>query len=152
MNQELNITSISELLQSAQGEIVSLPPFIEGHPFVARLKRPSLMMLVKSGRIPNQLITSANKLFNGKGIDDNKPEAMGKALEVFEIICEATFVEPKYRAMKEAGIELTDEQFMAVFNYTQAGVKTLMPFRGKPTDNVSSSNVTEVQGSAVSST
>lgn len=146
---DLKVTPLSELMQYAQGEVVELPPFREGCPFIARLKRPSLMMLVKSGKIPNQLITSANKLFNGKGIDDSKPESMGQAMEIFEIICDSTFVEPKYKELKDAGIELTDEQYMAVFNYTQAGVKALSSFRGKQADPRTSGNVTAVSGSPV---
>lgn len=145
----MKVTSIQDLVEFSRGEIVQLPSFREGCPFIARLKRPSLMMLVKSGKIPNQLITSANKLFNGKGIDDSKEESMGQAMEIFEIICDSTFVEPKYADLKEAGVELTDEQFMAVFNYTQAGVKALIPFRGEQADPRSSGNVAEVRGEAV---
>ena len=61
---ELKVTSIEELIKySKEGEIVELPPFSEGKPFVARLQRPSMMELAKSGKIPNKLLTSASKLF-----------------------------------------------------------------------------------------
>ena len=39
------------------------------------------------------------------------------------------FVEPSWSELKNAGIELTDEQYMFIFNYTQEGVKALEPFR-----------------------
>lgn len=147
--ENLKITPISELIESSRGEIVALPSFREGCPFVARLKRPSMLMLTKSGRIPNSLIASANKLFNGKGVDGSTGNTMKDAFDVFETLCEASFVEPTYAQLKEAGVELTDEQFMAVFNYTQAGAKSLAPFRGKQADSVPPVSGSEVSGKTV---
>lgn len=143
---EQNVTSIEQLLEYRKGQFVQLPEFAEGQPFFARLKRPSLLALVKSGKIPNQLILTANRLFNGKGMDDTKESSMPEVLEILDSICEATFVEPSYSEMKDAGIELTDEQFMAVFNYTQQGVKALEPFRTQSTNNGPVKHGPEVQG------
>ena len=141
----LKITSIEELVQYSQGEIVELPSFREGAPFIARLRRPSMMSLVKSGKIPNALVKSASKLFNGKGVDDNNDQSMGQVFEVFDALCDAAFVEPKYQAIKDAGVELTDEQYMAVFNYTQRGVDALAPFRREQANPVPAGDSTEVQ-------
>ena len=146
---EQNVTSIEQLLEYRKGQFVQLPEFAEGQPFFARLKRPSLLALVKSGKIPNQLILTANRLFNGKGMDDTKESSMPEVLEILDSICEATFVEPNYSEMKDAGIELTDEQFMAVFNYTQQGVKALEPFRTQSTDNGSVKHGSEVQSTPI---
>lgn len=146
---DLKITPLSELIESSRGEVVALPSFREGCPFVARLKRPSMLMLTKSGRIPNSLISSANKLFNGKGVDGSPGNTMQDAFEVFETLCEAAFVEPTYAELKEAGVELTDEQFMAVFNYTQAGAKALAPFRREQADSIPPVTGAEVPGEAV---
>ena len=145
----LQVTPISKLIEYSQGEVVTLPPFREGCPFIARLKRPSMLMLTKSGRIPNSLITSANKLFNGKGVDDTKENSMKDAFDVFEVLCDAAFVEPTYAQLEEAGVELTDEQFMAVFNYTQAGAKALAPFRGKQANSDAPVAGAEVSGKAL---
>lgn len=146
---DLKITPLSELIEASRGEVVALPSFREGFPFVARLKRPSMLMLTKSGRIPNALISSANKLFNGKGVDGSTGNTMKDAFEVFETLCEAAFVEPTYAELKEAGVELTDEQFMAVFNYTQAGAKALAPFRGEQANPVPPVTGAEVSGKAI---
>lgn len=146
---DLKITPLSELIEASRGEVVALPSFREGFPFVARLKRPSMLMLTKSGRIPNALISSANKLFNGKGVDGSTGNTMKDAFEVFETLCEAAFVEPTYAELKEAGVELTDEQFMAVFNYTQAGAKALAPFRGEQANSVPPVSGSEVSGKTV---
>lgn len=141
---DLKISTIPELLEVSQGEVVELPPFREGTKFVVKIKRPSMMNLVKTGKIPNSLVKSASKLFNGKGVDDRNNQAMGQAFEVFETLCEAALVEPTYAEFKEAGIEFTDEQLMAIFNYTQRGVRALEPFRYKPKDSESTGSSTEV--------
>lgn len=143
------VTTIQEILEYQKGQFVQLPDFAEGQPFFARLRRPSMMALVRSGKIPNDLINTANRLFNGRGMDEHKETAMSDVLNVFDVLCEATFVEPKYQDMKEAGIELTDEQMMAVFNYTQEGVKALEPFRRQPADNDGAGDLAKVQRETV---
>lgn len=128
----LPITPLESLQEYARGAVVQLPPFSEDQPFVARLRRPSMMALAKSGKIPNSLLNTANSLFMGKGMDSNNEGALKEVLSIVDILCDAAFVEPTYSQLKEAGVELTDEQYMAVFNYTQQGVKALEPFREKP--------------------
>lgn len=134
-NQNLQITSIEQLKKyNTAGQVVELPPFGDGQPFVAKLKRPSMMSLAKQGKIPNQLLNSANSLFE-KGpqgvihMDEFDDETMSKLFDIIDIICEASFVEPSYSQIKEAGIDLTDEQYMFIFNYTQIGVQALDSFR-----------------------
>lgn len=141
---EQRVTTLQELLEYQKGQLVQLPDFAEGQPFFAMLRRPSMMALMKSGKIPNDLVNTANRLFNGRGMDEHKETAMADILGVFDVLCDATFVEPKYQDMKEAGIELTDQQLMAVFNYTQEGVKALESFRSKPTNNGDTGAIAEV--------
>lgn len=144
-----NVTSIQELLEYQKGQLVRLPDFAEEMPFYARLKRPSMLALVKSGKIPNTLLQTANKLFNGNGMDVKQDTAMADILDILDVLCAATFVEPSYEDIKAAGIELTDEQLMAVFSYTQKGVKALEPFCEQPSHNVSADNGTEIQNATV---
>lgn len=125
------VTTLSDLQQYSQGQLVQLPNFAENQPFVARLRRPSMMALAKTGKIPNSLLNTANSLFMGKGVDSNNEGALKEVLSIVDILCEASFVEPTYSQLKEAGVELTDEQYMAIFNYTQQGIKALQPFRGE---------------------
>lgn len=122
-------TSIQDLISYSQGQIVKLPDFSEGQPFYARLRRPSMLSLMSNGKIPNSLVITANRLFNGKGMDDRNENSMSEVLQLLEVICESAFVEPSYKKLKEAGVHLTDQQYMAVFNYTQEGVKALESFR-----------------------
>ena len=122
------VTSIATLSLYAQGQLVELPGFGEGQPFYARLRRPSIMGLTKSGKIPNALLSAATELFTGKQ-DKNDPVDLAEIVGVVEVICEAAFIEPTYQQIKNIGLELTDEQLMAVFNYSQKGIKALEPFR-----------------------
>lgn len=132
-NTEIKVTSIADLQSYAKGAIVELPPFADGQPFVARLRRPSMLALVKSGKIPNELLQVANELFMGKpgGKREEKfdPGTMTRMFDVFDIMCEASFVEPTYKQLQDAGIELTDDQYTFIFNYSQAGIKALKSFR-----------------------
>ena len=41
-------------------------------------------------------------------------------------------MEPTLQQIKSAGLELSDDQIMAIFSYTQVGVKALESFRSKP--------------------
>lgn len=128
---EVNVTSIEDLKNYAGGTIVEMPPFAEGQPLVARLKRPSILGMAKQGRIPNTLLVKANELFlqSGAGLDAEEEDTMKQLYDVLDIIAQETLVEPTYEEIKSVGLELTDEQMMFLFNYSQQGVKALESFR-----------------------
>lgn len=128
---EKQVTSLEAMRAQSKGALVSLPPFNEGEELIVRLKRPSMLGLMKSGKIPNALIVSANKLFKGgpASFQTEDEEMMKELFSLFDIICEETFVEPTYKQIKDAGISLTDDQLIFIFGYTQAGVKHLESFR-----------------------
>lgn len=130
MNQ-LNVTQFSQLQEYAQGQIVQLPPFAEDQPFVARIRRPSMLAMMKSGRIPNGLLNSANSLFanNHQKKSDEDKEIYTQIFEVTELLAEASLLEPTLEQVKQAGLTLTDDQLMYLFSYTQRGVKALENFR-----------------------
>lgn len=123
------VTSFEDLQRYARGTIVKLPDFAEGQPFVARMRRPSMMSLVKVGKIPNSLLITANEMFNGKSADTDDEDVMSNMFGVMEVICETALIEPTYQQIKDAGLELSDDQIMAIFNYTQVGVQALDNFR-----------------------
>lgn len=129
--ENIKVTSIDQLKLMSGGEIVKLPPFIQGQDFYAKLRRPSMLKLVQSGQVPNSLLRTANMLFSG-GVDkelDRDDEFMKDMFDLIDVLAGAVFVEPSWTELKNAGIELTDEQYMFIFNYTQEGVKALEPFR-----------------------
>lgn len=128
---ELKITSLAELKKYSKGQVVELPPFADGQPFVARIRRPALMDLVRTGRIPNALLSSANTLFSEGtlGFDVEDKDMLSQMFGVIDIICESSFIEPTYQEIKDCGVKLTDEQLMFIFNYSQNGLKNLESFR-----------------------
>lgn len=124
------VTSLEQLKQYANGSIVRLPDFAEGQPFVAKLKRPSILGMAKQGKIPNSLLVKTNELFVQSGsLDTEENSMMQEIYDVIDLIASETFVEPTYDEIKSTGIELTDEQMMFIFNYSQQGVKALESFR-----------------------
>ena len=129
--EQLAITSIEELKQYAQGEIVELPPFAPTQPFVAKLKRPSLLAMAKNGKIPNELLVKTNELFmnDGTAVNASDDNMLKEIFSVIDTIAGEVFVQPTYKEIKEAGVQLTDEQMLFIFNYTQTGVKNLENFR-----------------------
>ena len=129
----LNVTTFGELKEYSKGTLVRLPDFAEGQPFVARIKRPSMLQMVKSGSIPNSLLSKANSMFfdGGNSLKLDDEEIMSQMFDIIEGICEQSFIEPTYEQIKESGIILTDEQMMFIFNYSQRGVFALESFRNK---------------------
>lgn len=128
--EQMTITTLADLEVYSKGQVVRLPDFAEGQPFVARIKRPSLLALIRSGKIPNTLLKTAGELFS-QGMPDVEGDdsAMGNLFELLDRVAEACLVEPSYEDLKTANLELSDDQYMFIFNYTQRGVKALEPFR-----------------------
>ena len=100
-------------------------------PFVARLKRPSLLAMAKNGKIPNELLVKTNELFmnDGTAVNASDDNMLKEIFSVIDTIAGEVFVQPTYKEIKEAGVQLTDEQMLFIFNYTQTGVKNLENFR-----------------------
>ncbi len=99
-----------------------------GDAFVCVLRRPSLLALASRGAITNPLMKTARKLFYaGVSAESGNLEEEGRVL--LEIAA-AALVRPTFAELEACGIELTDEQLIAIFQYTQAGVKALERFRG----------------------
>ena len=139
----MEITNLQQLQTYAQGQVVQFPDFAEGQPFVARIKRPSMLALAKANKIPNSLLHTANNMFSGRGVK-KKDSALSDLFQVLDVLCEACFVEPTFSQIKEAGVQLTDEQLMFVFKYSQEGVKALDSFRVQPPHNVGTGTVAKV--------
>lgn len=127
----MSVTSLADLQRYSSGTVVRFPDFAEGQPFVARVRRPSMLVLAKSGKIPNTLLATANELFSkgGAGLDADDPQMLSNFYDTCRVICEAALVQPTLADIESAGLNLADDQIMAIFNYTQAGVKALQSFR-----------------------
>lgn len=126
------ITSIADIVKYAEGKIVKLPDFAPGQPFVARMRRPSLLALAKNGRIPNPLLKSVTALFEGDGqvvVKDEK--TLADIYDLCNIFAEAALIEPSFEDIKTAGLQFNDEQLMFIFKYSQAGNEAAENFRNE---------------------
>lgn len=126
----MEITNIEKLKKIAQGEIIELPGFTHDEPFIARLKRPSLLNLVGYGQIPNDLLNAVHIVFFGAKTSKDVV-SMKELNSIYELVAKAAMVEPSYDELSKIGLKLTDEQLMDIFNYTQRGVEALKSFRAK---------------------
>ena len=128
----LQVTTLHDLETYCEGSIIKLPDFAEGQPLIAKLRRPSMLAMAAHGNIPNSLLTTAGQLFTGnsrQSVDTNDPNMLKDMYDICRSMAEASLIEPTLQQIEGAGLELTDEQLMAIFNYTQAGIKALENFR-----------------------
>lgn len=128
----LQVTTLHDLETYCEGSIIKLPDFAEGQPLIAKLRRPSMLAMAAHGNIPNSLLATAGQLFTGnnrQSVDANDPTMLKDMYDICRSMAEASLIEPTLQQIEGAGLELTDEQLMAIFNYTQAGIKALENFR-----------------------
>ena len=147
---ENEVTLLEALRTYSPFTIVRLPDFADGQPLVVKLKRVSMLALAKAGKIPNGLLTQATDLFSGSRnnkTNENK-NALGDMYDICRIMAQSCLVSPTLEEIESVGLELTDEQLIALFNVTQKGVKSLEPFRKEQKDIVNSGNVESVQTTA----
>lgn len=113
--------------EQAEGEILEFPSGLK-----VQVKRPQLAAMIKSGVIPQSLLTTALDVSSGKDIKDTG--GVQKAIEVMEIILYHSFVNPKLvKETPQAGEisidDLTDDDRAFAFAYVQAGEAGLRKFR-----------------------
>ncbi|CEK35771.1 hypothetical protein UMC2_26641 [[Clostridium] sordellii] len=131
--ENLQVTSLEQLKKFAEGELISITGFIEGEDFVVRVKRPSIMSLVKNGNIPNTLLTKASELFGGNNskkkskVDDIKE--FTQLIDIMTIIAKECLIEPSVDDIESFGLNLNDDQLIEIFTYVQGGLKELEKFR-----------------------
>ena len=130
----IQVTSIADIVKMAKGEIVELPGFKSDQKVYFRLVRPSMLMLAKTGQIPNSLLSRAADLFSkgSRSFNNDDGDVLAESYDVLNSIARAAMVEPTMDQLTSNGVLLTDEQLMAIFNYTQNGVNSLSQFREQP--------------------
>lgn len=133
------ITSVSEWRERSQ-PLVDIQGFEPGEYFTVRLRAVSLLTLVKTGKIPNALLSEATKLFtsskdsSGK-IDEaallSNLDGTDGVMQIIDSVVESAMVEPTYNEVKDF---ITDAQKMEIFNWTQGGIDALKSFREEQKD------------------
>ena len=97
------------------------------------LCRPSLLALAAAGAIANPLLNTARRIFYS-GISPDGGDLAEEGRVLIEI-AKAALVKPSFDELKAAGVTLTDEQLVAIFQFTQLGAKALARFRQLPADH-----------------
>lgn len=122
--QVLTPTSIEDIKKIKHEEVIELPAFLDGTPFTAKLRRPSISRMAKDGRIPNVLSAAVDELMDLSVTTPQTPLKL--RIEVLEIIAAAALEDPTY---EEVGEYLDHVQLMAIWSYVIAGANSLIPFR-----------------------
>lgn len=107
-----------------------LPGWVPGEDFVCRLRRPTLTgMTAAVGFVPNPLMPVVASLFlpTGKKIDAIPQDQQSKAMQA---MARYALVEPTFDEITEAGLELTDQQYAAIYAFALGGAAALDRFRG----------------------
>ena len=137
----MQVTSIEQLKKIKMGEVVELPSFDDGTPFIAELKKPSIIAMMAGGKFPNTLMPIVMDMFrHGKGQEViNKALDNGEdfkvLLQMLEVLARECLINPSYSQLKEIGIELNENQLSAILQYTQGGLKALENFRKQQEHN-----------------
>ena len=134
----MQVTSLEQLQAIKQTEIIELPSFEDGTKLNVEVKKPNMMQLIASGKIPNTLLNSAMEMFNGKAGEKMQKAAdnagdLKDLVGIMNVIAEASLVNPTYKQIKGLGIDLTDNQLMGLLMYSQGGIKALENFRNQQT-------------------
>jgi len=145
---ELHVTSLEQIKSASQGELVELSPFPDGTQFVARLRKPNIMSLVRLGKIPNELLallTEVNEKKSGASRTESPVEGFKQSMELQEVFCKACLVSPTWSDIEACGGFLTDTQIAEIALYAQGGIKALRSFREQSGNNQSQPNGESVQ-------
>lgn len=129
------VTTLEQLKNYAGGSEVELPGFIAGEPLIVKLRRPSLMEMAQSGKIPNPLLSAVSELFQtGTSRSMAKGEDFKDMGSVLIHVAKAALIEPSYADFETAGLQLTDSQLLYIYQYVSSGVDLLKSFRDRAGD------------------
>jgi hypothetical protein len=116
-------TSVEAIKKVKQEDVVELPAFVDGTPFIAKLRRPSLFQMAKHGKFPNPLSAAVDELMDN--VETPKTPIEDRA-EVLSIVAQAALEDPTFEQVE--GV-IDSFQMMAIWEYVMNGVKALLPFR-----------------------
>jgi hypothetical protein len=142
------VTSIETFKIASQGQLVEIPGYVEGETLTVRLRKPNMLTLIKSGRIPNSLLSSATELFEGAKKGTAAPQDLSAVCDMMTAFCEVCLVAPTFKELSDAGVELTQQQMEFIFNYSQGGVKKLTPFREEQRNTSGAGDVETVENTS----
>lgn len=126
---ELKVISAREFRKKAT-RIIEIDGFEPGEKIAVRIKPASLLNLMMSGKLPNNLLGTVNELFEQKDNtqamqlfeqDENKIKDI---MEIIDLVCEQSLVEPTFEEIKDV---ITDTQKMQIMAEAQGNVTAAIP-------------------------
>lgn len=129
MSKQLKITSIDEIRARSDAQPVELPGYGDGNPVCFKLRRVSLLEMMRAGKIPNELKSAVADLYSRGRVTGTDLKATA---DTMLLIAEKAMAEPTLDEIRQAGLTLTDEQITAIYLYTRSGLEGLRPFRPEP--------------------
>lgn len=122
------MTDILEAARRYGAQEYALPGWGPEAEFVCRLRRPGLVVMAEAaGFVPNPLLNAIEELFfpAGKQVKLSSDQ-QAKALHE---VARYALVEPTLDELNEAGLTLTDEQYLAIYAFALKGAEGLARFR-----------------------
>lgn len=115
--------NIAELKKLAI-QTIEIPGFSPGTTVTVQVQQPRIMALMSQGKIPNPLMSVANKLVMAQTaqVEFDATEAM----RIYELYCTACLVEPTYEEFKDI---ITDEQMLHLYLWATGELQQLSRFR-----------------------
>lgn len=111
-----------------------------------RARRPGLYNMASMGFIPNPLLGAMQAMFSGSTAQINAVDAK-KQGECLTAIARYALVEPTMAQITEAGLELTDQQLLELYQFALAGPVRYAAFRAAA-DGAAAANGAEVPGAS----
>lgn len=125
----MSIISVKEFRNRAT-RVIKIDGFEPGEKIEVRIKPASILGLYVGGKLPNNLLSAVQDLFNIK--NDNKnvnkvlddPEMMKASLKLMDLVCKECLVEPKYDEISDL---LTDNQKGQIMSESMGNVTAVIP-------------------------
>ena len=109
-------------------QVVEIPNFEGDGLMPVRLRRTSLRGMLTAGKIPNTLMAAAQRLYEGTA-NSKASATFADVMRVMDCVVADAMVAPSHKDLRDADIELTEQQVTAIYAYAQQGAKALEPFR-----------------------
>lgn len=125
----MSVISAKEFRERAT-RVIEIDGFSQGEKIEVRIKPASILNLYVSGKMPNNLLSTVQNLFNMKDNDKNinkvfdDPKMMKASFELMDLVCKECLVEPKYEEISDL---LTDNQKGQIMAEAQGNVTAAIP-------------------------
>ena len=132
----MSVISASEFRKRAT-RVIEIDGFEPGEKIEVRIKPASLINLMVSGKLPNDLLATVEELFDkGDNLQNQDVFAQGtdkvkEIMGIIDLMCEQSLVEPLFGEIKDV---ITDNQKMQIMTAAQGNVKAAIPTVQKQKD------------------